>query len=69
VQAVKAPKAAGREEGTVVVAWKEQQPYSTAVFVAADEAKDGGYNGEYCGINVLGSGRVLGECIDDLQAP
>lgn len=59
MQAVKAPKAAGREEGTIVVAWKEQQPYSTAVFVAADEAEDGRYNGEHCGISVLRSGRVF----------
>jgi hypothetical protein len=49
VQAVKSPEAAGREKGTVVVPWQEEQPYSTAVFVAADEAEDGGYNGEYCG--------------------
>jgi hypothetical protein len=48
VEAVKAPEAAGAEEGTVVVAREEEQPYSTAVFVAADEAEDGGDDGEYC---------------------
>ena len=48
MQAVEAPKAAGREERTVVVVGKEEQPTSTAIFVAADEAEDGGYNGEHC---------------------
>jgi hypothetical protein len=69
VEAVKAPEAAGAEEGTVIVAGEEEQPYSTAVFVAADEAEDGGDDGEYCRGNALVRVRVIGNCIENLRAP
>ena len=68
MQAVKVPEAARREERTVFIAGKEEQPAPTPIFIAADEAEHRCYDCEYCGMDMLGKRKTL--CSnEDLQAP
>lgn len=69
MQAVKTPEAAGTEQGTVVIAWEEEQPYSTAIFVATDKPEDRSYYGEHCFVNELERCIISGGSIQDSHAP
>jgi hypothetical protein len=69
MQAVKTPEAAGTEQGTIVVAWEEEQPNPTAIFVATDKPEDGSYYGKYYSVNELARFMLSGSGVQALQAP
>jgi hypothetical protein len=69
MQTIEVPEAARREERTVFVAGKEEQPAPTAIFIAADEAEHGCYDCEYYGMDMLGKHKTRDERNENLQAP